>query len=146
MKDRTEVLIFGAGVAGLAAGCYARMNGFDTLIIEQHFLPGGLCTSWERDDYIFDGCISYLYGTAPGMPFNDLWQELGVADRQFIHREEFIRVRDETGHEVIGWADPETRCYHIFPELRPPSEAELKRRLWGGGCRRALALPGSELT
>ena len=30
VKDRTDVLIIGGGVAGLAAGCYARMCGFDT--------------------------------------------------------------------------------------------------------------------
>lgn len=65
MAEKTEVLIIGGGVAGLAAGCYARVNGFDTLILEQHFLPGGLCTSWEREGYVFDGCISTAGDTPP---------------------------------------------------------------------------------
>ncbi|MBN1686572.1 MAG: NAD(P)/FAD-dependent oxidoreductase [Spirochaetales bacterium] len=113
MERKTEVLIIGGGVAGLAAGCYARMCGFQTLILEQHFLPGGLCTSWERDGYVFDGCISYLYGTAPGMPFNELWQELGLAGYGFIHRDEFIRVRNERGDEAVGWADPDVLYDHL---------------------------------
>ncbi len=33
-----RVLIIGAGVAGLAAGCYAQLNGLSSCIIEQHHL------------------------------------------------------------------------------------------------------------
>ena len=31
-----SILIIGAGVAGLSAGCYARMNGYETKILEMH--------------------------------------------------------------------------------------------------------------
>jgi phytoene dehydrogenase-like protein len=34
------VIIIGAGVAGLAAGCYAQMNGYRSQIFELHDLPG----------------------------------------------------------------------------------------------------------
>jgi phytoene dehydrogenase-like protein len=54
MTDKS-VIIIGAGIAGLAAGCYARMNGYRTQIFELHDLPGGLCTAWERGGYVFDG-------------------------------------------------------------------------------------------
>ncbi len=37
--------IIGAGFAGLSAGIYAQMNGFQSLILEMHDLPGGLCTA-----------------------------------------------------------------------------------------------------
>ena len=124
MEKKTEVLIIGGGIAGLAAGCYACMNGFETLILEQHFLPGGLCTSWERDGYVFDGCISYLYGTAAGMPFNDLWKELELSDHGFIHRDEFLRVRNEKREEAIGWADPD-KLYEHLVSIAP----EDKRRI-----------------
>ena len=43
-----SLVIIGAGVAGLAAGCYARMNGHDASIFEMHDKPGGVCTSWQR--------------------------------------------------------------------------------------------------
>jgi len=49
LDDRT-ILIVGAGVAGLSAGCYAQMNGYRSRIVEQHTIPGGLCTSWRRGD------------------------------------------------------------------------------------------------
>lgn len=64
-----HILIIGAGIAGLAAGCYARMNGYCATIFELHDLPGGLCTAWERKGYVFDGCIHYLFGSGEGQPF-----------------------------------------------------------------------------
>ena len=53
---KADVIIIGAGVAGLSAGCYAQMNGDHTCIFEMHNLPGGLCTAWERKGYTFEGC------------------------------------------------------------------------------------------
>ena len=36
-----KVIIIGGGLAGLSAGCYAAMNGFETQIFEHHSVPGG---------------------------------------------------------------------------------------------------------
>ena len=44
MTDKS-IIIIGAGIAGLSAGCYGQMNGYRTQIFEMHNLPGGLCTS-----------------------------------------------------------------------------------------------------
>ena len=52
-----RVLIVGAGISGLSAGCYARMNGYDVEIHESHDKPGGLCTAWKRGEYAIDGCV-----------------------------------------------------------------------------------------
>ena len=58
-----SILIIGAGIAGLSAGCYGQMNGYSTRIFELNTLPGGLCTSWTRRGFTFDGCIHWLIGT-----------------------------------------------------------------------------------
>ena len=60
------IIIIGAGIAGLAAGCYGQMNGYRTQIFELHDLPGRLCTAWERRGFTFEACIHYIFGTAPG--------------------------------------------------------------------------------
>ena len=41
----TDIIIIGAGISGLAAGCYAQMNGYHTNIFEMHNLPGGFGTA-----------------------------------------------------------------------------------------------------
>ena len=97
-----SIIIIGAGIAGLAAGCYGQMNGYRTQIFELHDLPGGLCTAWERKDYIFDGCIHYLFGTAPGQPFAQVWEELGALhDRPILHHAEMMRIQDSRGKTFI---------------------------------------------
>lgn len=114
-----SIIIIGAGVAGLAAGCYGQMNGFRTEIFELHDLPGGLCTAWERKGYILDGCIHYLYGSAPGQPFNRLWQELGaIEDTPIINHTEFMQAVAPDGQRLIAYCDPDRLEQHLL-ELSP---------------------------
>lgn len=55
MKEKITVNIIGAGISGLTTGCYLQMNGFETRIYEKHSVPGGLCTSWEKNGFTIDG-------------------------------------------------------------------------------------------
>lgn len=61
-----SIIIIGAGLAALSAGCYAQMNGYKNQIFELHNIPGGLCTSWKRKGYTLDGCIHWLIGSRSG--------------------------------------------------------------------------------
>ncbi|NJC98301.1 MAG: NAD(P)/FAD-dependent oxidoreductase [Anaerolineae bacterium] len=113
-----SVIIIGAGVAGLAAGCYARMNGYRATIFELHDLPGGLCTAWERRGYIFDGCIHYLFGSGEGQPFHAMWQELGaVQDRPMINHDEYQRITDGKDTLTVH-TDPDLLQRHML-DLSP---------------------------
>src|SRR5450759_2939278 len=101
MKDKSLIII-GAGIAGLSAGCYALMNGYQAQIFEMHNLPGGLCTAWKRNGYTVDGCIHWLMGTSPGSGFYQLWSELGVMrSRRMIAHDEFLRVVEPNGKALI---------------------------------------------
>jgi phytoene dehydrogenase-like protein len=45
-----KLLIVGGGLAGLSAGCYARVNNFDVTIVEHNLELGGVCHArdgWE---------------------------------------------------------------------------------------------------
>ncbi|MFN8372914.1 MAG: NAD(P)/FAD-dependent oxidoreductase [Anaerolineae bacterium] len=120
-----SIAIIGAGVAGLSAGCYAQMNGYHSTIFELHDLPGGLCTTWERKGYIFDGCIHYLFGSGAGQPFNQMWQELGaVQGRTMINHDEYQRITDGK-HTLIVYADPDRLQAHMT-ELSPEDAGLIK--------------------
>ncbi|ESA33826.1 fad dependent oxidoreductase [Leptolyngbya sp. Heron Island J] len=115
----TDIIIIGAGIAGLAAGCYAQMNGYRTEIFELHNQPGGLCTAWERRGYTFDGCIHYLFGSGPDQPFYSLWQELGVIQtRRFVHHDELMRLTASNGKTLIVYSDPDRLEAHLM-DLSP---------------------------
>ncbi|MHB1128011.1 MAG: phytoene desaturase family protein [Bacillota bacterium] len=122
-----KVLIIGAGMAGLSAGCYAQMNGYQSEIIEMHDQPGGFCTSWKRRGYVFDGCIHWLVGSSPDNPFYDLWEEIGaVQGRRLIHRDEFARVESKEGRTLIVYSDFKRLEKHLL-ELSPADELVIRR-------------------
>ncbi len=129
MKNSADIIIVGAGIAGLAAGCYAQMNGYRSQIFEMHHQPGGLCTAWQRQGFVFDGCIHYLFGSGQGQPFYRLWEELGVAgQQQFFHHDELLRVSEPHGKTLIVYSNPDCLEQHLI-ELSP-----LDRRLIKDFC------------
>jgi phytoene dehydrogenase-like protein len=114
-----SMIIIGAGVAGLSAGCYGRMNGFETTIFEMHDKPGGVCTSWKRKGYVFDGCIHWLVGSRPGSDFNRVWMELGALQgREIVDHEEFYRVEEPDGKTLVVYTDADRFERHM-KELSP---------------------------
>lgn len=125
MQDRS-ILIIGAGFAGLSAGIYAQMNGYQTQIIEMHTQPGGLCTAWKRKGYTVDGCIHWLVGSSPESALNHLWQEVGVAQgREFVNAAEFKRYEGADGRTVIFYSDVDRLEKHLI-ELSPADETLLR--------------------
>ena len=84
-----NIIIIGAGVAGLSAGIYAQMQGHHTTIYERHFRAGGNLTGWDRDGYHIDNCIHWLTGTNPVTDFYKMWKELGaLGDGIEVHQPE----------------------------------------------------------
>jgi phytoene dehydrogenase-like protein len=94
-----KVVVIGAGIAGLSAGCYLQMNGYESEIYESHDISGGLCTSWERKGYIFDGCIHWLVGSSPAHSLYNIWFELGAIDKktEIYDSEIFTRIEGKDG-------------------------------------------------
>lgn len=89
-----RMVIVGAGIAGLAAGCYARMNGYKTVVLERHKKPGGLCAAWKRKGYTFDISMHMLTGSKGG-PFRQMWEELGVVrNQEFFYHSEMGRIEN----------------------------------------------------
>ncbi len=114
-----KIAIIGGGVAGLSAGVYLQMNGYDTEIFEMHNLPGGVCTAWKRKGYTFDGCIHWLIGSGPSNPFHKIWTELHTTqNRRFFEYDEFM-VYEDGDHTVRLYGDAnklEAELLRIAPE------------------------------
>jgi len=120
------VAIIGAGIAGLSAGCYAQMNGYQTTILESHHTPGGLCTAWHRHGYTFDGCIHWLTSSSPGDALYAVWEELGaVQGRTMIDHDVFVRFVGTDGRTFCLYADPDRLEAHM-KSLSPDDAAPIE--------------------
>lgn len=114
-----SILIIGAGIAGLCAGVYARMNGYRCKILEMHTQAGGLVTAWQRRGYTIDGCIHWLVGSSPSSGLYRSWQEVGlVQNRTFIDHEIYQVFEDAQGRRFTLYADPDRLEQHML-ELAP---------------------------
>jgi phytoene dehydrogenase-like protein len=123
-----KIIIIGAGVAGLCAGVYTQRSGFDVTILEQHTIPGGMCTSWKRGGYLFEGGIHWMTGSSPRTALYDIWQETGALNDgvKVLYDEPFRSVEWE-GKVVCLYRDLRKMQAHfneIFPE-----DAQATRRL-----------------
>ncbi|PIZ14299.1 NAD(P)/FAD-dependent oxidoreductase [Candidatus Desantisbacteria bacterium CG_4_10_14_0_8_um_filter_48_22] len=131
MMEQKKVIIIGAGIAGLSAGCYLAMNGYKVKIFEMHDKPGGLCTAWTRNGYTFDGSCHWVVGSNPKSSFNILWRELGIAGAfRFVEHEEFARYEGPGGKTLILYADLDKLEKHML-ELAPEDEEVIKEFISG---------------
>lgn len=113
------MIIVGAGIAGLSTGCYAQMNGFDSYILEMHSLPGGVCTSWNRGEYIFDHCLHWVLGSSQGNSAYHLFEELGVAGTSEFHNTAVFRRVEACGRTLTAYTNLdqfEQELYRVFPD------------------------------
>jgi phytoene dehydrogenase-like protein len=119
-----SIIIIGAGIGGLSAGCYAQMNGYRSQIIEMHTVPGGVCTGWKRKGYTFDGCMHHLVGCADGMRIHRMWEELGVMPRAVHYPDDLIGIENAEGKRFIVYTDLDRLEAHMR-ELAPADGAAI---------------------
>jgi phytoene dehydrogenase-like protein len=118
---KKSIIIIGAGLAGLATGCYAQMNDYETQIFEMQNKPGGVCVSWTRKGYSFDYAVHNVFGisTKPTKSlYAQIWKELGALKATNVYAfNEFVQVED-AGKVFTVYSDPQKLEKHI-KELSP---------------------------
>jgi phytoene dehydrogenase-like protein len=122
-----KIVIIGGGVAGLSAGIYAKLNGFDAEIVEMHSVTGGQCTAWDRKGYRFDYCLHWLVGTRKG-PFNDIWKETGVLNDkvEIVDHEVHTKLFSGDGREFIIYTNLD-KWESYLCSLAPEDTEKIKR-------------------
>ena len=114
-----QVIIIGAGIAGLTAGIYARRSGFDVTILEQHSIPGGMCTSWRRKGYLFEGAMHWLTGLSPKTGINEIWRDVGaLSDNVKVFYHDIFASVEWDGKTVCFYRDIEKTKKH-FLDISP---------------------------
>ncbi len=72
-----DAVIIGAGISGLVCGCYLAKAGMKVLIAEQHYKPGGYCTSFKRKGFTFDAAAHSFGGYRYG-PLGNIFKGLEI--------------------------------------------------------------------
>lgn len=120
-----KIIIIGGGLAGLSAGIYGRMQGYDTHIFEMHKISGGVCTGWKRKGYTFDGAFHWWIGSQPESPFYKIFQQVGVfPETKPIQRRIFTVVKTGNGEFTVYKKALELKeeMLRVAPEDKPAIE------------------------
>ena len=105
-RKRYDAIIIGAGIGGLACGCYLARAGMRVLIAEKHDKVGGYCGSFFKNGYYFDTAVHSLRGLKPENQLGILFRDLNLTKRIQIARidpSDIIRYKDK---DILISTDP----------------------------------------
>ena len=127
-----DVVVIGAGNAGLTAAVRLAQSGAATLLLEQHNIPGGCATSFRRGRFEFEVALHQLSGLGTeNHPFQirQLLGELGVLDRlEFVYEPDLYRVTIADLVDVTLPAD-RTGVVGVLAALHPAERRAVERFL-----------------
>lgn len=78
LQKSYDVVVVGAGIGGLVCGAFLAKKGKKVLVVEQHSLPGGYCTSFKRNGFIFDSAVHHIGGCGRYSIVGRCLKELGL--------------------------------------------------------------------
>jgi len=116
-KENHPVVVIGSGLGGLVSAAYLSRYGFKVTLVEQHGVPGGYATSFDRGEFTFDVSLHATVAEhgLPQMILKDLgvWKDLSVA-----HVPELRRIVTQDFDITLPARDPEgvkKVLSHTFP-------------------------------
>jgi len=122
-----KVIVIGGGISGLSAAIYARRSGFDVTLCEQHSIVGGMCTSWRRKGYLFEGAIHWLTGSSPKTQVYQMWKETGaLGDTVKVYLHDVFRSIEWEGKILNLYRSIDKTAEHLL-EFSPADEHEIHK-------------------
>ena len=113
-----DVIVVGAGIAGLVVANRLTRANLKVLLIEQHYLLGGYCSSFKRKGYLFDAASHFypLLGN-PESWTGRILKELGV-NSQWVRMDPVDQFHFPDGDAFATpatWEDYISRVKQKFP-------------------------------
>jgi len=103
-QNAYDAVIIGAGIGGLVCGCYLARAGMKVLICEQHYKPGGYCTSFKRQGFTFDAAAHCFGGYRDGS-LGKIFEDLGVDKKIEIKKIDPSNIIITPDYKVSFWTD-----------------------------------------
>ncbi|WP_193310408.1 NAD(P)/FAD-dependent oxidoreductase [Halorubrum halophilum] len=119
IEDEHETVVVGAGLGGLVAGAKLAREGQSVLVLEQHSVPGGCATIFQRPGFTFEVSLHEIEGLDKHDVKRPILEELGVLDElSFEPIPEFYNYRRGDDELLVphGQDDVLEHLQSAFPE------------------------------
>ena len=77
-KQKSRVVVIGAGIGGLTAGALLAKQGYRVTIFDQAIVPGGCASTFKRRGFTFDVGATQVAGLEPGGIHYRIFKELDI--------------------------------------------------------------------
>jgi phytoene desaturase len=118
-----NIVIIGAGVAGLATASRLQTQGFQVLVIEANSYPGGKLTQFTQQEYRFDAGPSLF--TMPHF-LDDVFIHAGKDPRKYYQYQKLnvsCHYFYEDGTRLTAYADKEQFAREVEDKLHIPGDS-----------------------
>ncbi|MEZ6188147.1 MAG: FAD-dependent oxidoreductase [Planctomycetota bacterium] len=114
LEPRYDAIVIGAGMAGLAAAIRLAMFDVKVVVLEKHYMPGGLNSYYHRAKRPFDVGLHAMTNYAPkgarGMPLTKLLRQLRIPH-------DALQLAEQ-GHSEVRFPGVSLRFENEFDVLR----------------------------
>lgn len=124
-RDTYDVIIIGAGISGLVCGCYLAKSGMKVFIAEQHYKPGGYCTSFKRQGFTFDAAAHCFGGYRKDGITRKIFEDLGIDSKLNITKSDPSDIVITPHHRASFWTDLD-QTINEFQSLFPGEQKNVK--------------------
>lgn len=121
---RFEAIVIGSGIGGLACACALTRSGYKVLVLERHFVAGGLTQTFSRNGFTWDVGVHYL-GMGPGGQPRAVLDWLSGGQIEMASMGLVYDTLHFPGGFEIQFARPESALRRELHEHFPGSEAEI---------------------
>jgi phytoene dehydrogenase-like protein len=119
-KGNYPTVMIGAGLGGLCCGAYLSRFGIPVTVVEQHDIPGGYATSFERAAGKFTFEVSHEATSIHNNAAAQILKDLGVLEKlQLVELPETLKIKGANFEIVVPQRDPEALIALLskhFPE------------------------------
>lgn len=120
-----DVIVAGAGMGGLSAGCLLAKAGYSVLILEAGHVAGGCSSSYFRKGYIFESGATTLIGFDENQPMKMLEELLDIdIPKKRIYPSMTVH---QGGKQIVRWQGREKWIEEVSRLFGEPQE---QRRFW----------------
>jgi len=128
--EKFDVIVIGSGPGGLSAGLCLAKEGLKTLVLEQHYVPGGWCHSFYLNGQRFSPGVHYVGRIDKGQTTADLFEGLGIAnDLVFFRQNRYGFEHAYIGNEKVDMAAGFDMMYAGLVTRFPKERKRLKKYL-----------------
>jgi all-trans-retinol 13,14-reductase len=119
-KSNYPTVIIGSGLGGLCCGAYLSRFGIPVTVVEQHDIPGGYATSFDRAGGKFTFEVSHEGTSIHNNAAAQILKELGVLEKlQLVELPELLKIKGADFEIAVPQRDPEALIALLskhFPE------------------------------